>query len=206
MRFFSPTSDLKELLLLQHIEKKPDTTQKEIAQTIDAAASMVNVYIDNLEKKDYLTREYQSAKTVYYRITSQGIKRKNYLSIIYLHELLELYRLAEENIESFLMKLEDQGYTNILLYGGGEVAGTILRIIKTRKKRSLRVLAIVDDSLDRQDKKLLGYKIIARDEINNYQHDGILITSYTFEEDIKKRLEEIDYPEERLFRFFSERL
>ena len=175
MRFFSPTSDLKELLLLQHIEKKPDTTQKEIAQTIDAAASMVNVYIDNLEKKDYLTREYQSAKTVYYRITSQGIKRKNYLSIIYLHELLELYRLAEENIESFLMKLEDQGYTNILLYGGGEVAGTILRIIKTRKKRSLRVLAIVDDSLDRQDKKLLGYKIIARDEINNYQHDGILI-------------------------------
>ncbi|WP_414713608.1 winged helix-turn-helix domain-containing protein, partial [Schnuerera sp.] len=47
MKFFSPTSELKELLLLQHIEKNPDTTQKEIAKVINGAKSMVNVYIDN---------------------------------------------------------------------------------------------------------------------------------------------------------------
>lgn len=204
MKFFSPTSDLKELLLLQHIEKKPDTTQKEIAKTIDAAASMVNVYIDNLEEKNHLIREYQSAKIVYYKITSKGIKRKNYLAITYLHELLELYRLAEANIESFLLQLEEQGYINIFLYGGGEVAETILGIIKSRKNRPLKVLAVVDDSLDRQDKELSGYKIISREEIKDYQHDGIVITSYTFEEDIRKRLEEINYPRDRVVRFFSE--
>ena len=204
MKFFSPTSDLKELLLLQHIEKTPDTTQKEIAKAIDAAASMVNVYIDNLEEKRYLIREYQSAKTVYYKITSEGIKRKNYLAITYFHELLKLYRLAEANIEEFLLRLETQNYINILLYGGGEVAETILGIIKTRIDKPLRVLAIVDDSIDRQNKELLGYKIISRDEIRNYQHDGIVITSYTFEEDIRKKLEEIDYPGDRVVRFFSE--
>lgn len=204
MKFFSPTSDLKELLLLQHIEKTPDTTQKEIAKAIDAAASMVNVYIDNLEEKKYLIREYQSAKTVYYKITSEGIKRKNYLAITYFHELLKLYRLAEANIEEFLLRLETQDYINILLYGGGEVAETILGIIKTRIDKPLRVLAIVDDSIDRQNKELLGYKIISRDEIRNYQHDGIVITSYTFEEDIRKKLEEIDYPGDRVVRFFSE--
>ena len=204
MKFFSPTSDLKELLLLQHIEKTPDTTQKEIAKAIDAAASMVNVYIDNLDEKRYLIREYQSAKTVYYKITSEGIKRKNYLAITYFHELLKLYRLAEANIEEFLLRLETQDYINILLYGGGEVAETILGIIKTRIDKPLRVLAIVDDSIDRQNKELLGYKIISRDEIRNYQHDGIVITSYTFEEDIRKKLEEIDYPGDRVVRFFSE--
>lgn len=51
MKFFSPTSELKELLLLEHIEKTPNTTQKEIAEIINGAASMVNVYVDNLEKK-----------------------------------------------------------------------------------------------------------------------------------------------------------
>lgn len=204
MKFFSPTSDLKELLLLQHIEKNPDTTQKEIAKVIDGAASMVNVYIDNLEEKDYLIREYQSSKIVYYKITLEGIKRKNYLAITYLHELLELYRLAEANIENFLLRLEEQGYINILLYGGGEVAETILGIIKSRKNRPLKVLAVVDDSLDRQDKELSGYKIISREEIKDYQHDGIVITSYTFEEDIRKRLEEINYPRDRVVRFFSE--
>ena len=56
MKFFRPTSELKELLLLQHIEKKSDTTQKEIAKEIDGAPSMVNVYIDNLEKQNYMVR------------------------------------------------------------------------------------------------------------------------------------------------------
>lgn len=35
MEFFSPTNRLKELILLQHIEEKPDTTQKEIARAIE---------------------------------------------------------------------------------------------------------------------------------------------------------------------------
>jgi len=58
MKFFSPTSELKELLLLQHIEKNPDTTQKEIAKVINGAKSMVNVYIDNLEENGYMVRDY----------------------------------------------------------------------------------------------------------------------------------------------------
>lgn len=203
MKFFSPTSDLKELLLLQHIDKKPDTTQKEIAKAIEAAPSMVNVYIDNLEEKNYLIREYQSAKIVYYKITPGGLKRKNYLAITYLHELLGLYRLAEKNIESFLFKLEDKGYRNILLYGAGEVAETILGVIKGRTDKPLRVLALIDDDIERQGKKLLGYKITSREEIKDYQHDGIVITSYTFEDDIKNRLEEIGYSMDKVTRFFS---
>ncbi len=204
MKFFSPTSDLKELLLLQHIEKNPDTTQKELADIISGAASMVNVYINELEKKKYLIREYISAKKVYYRITPEGVKRKNFLSITYLHELLELYRLAEENIGELLDRLEDKGYKDILLYGAGEVAETILGIIKGRKDKTLKVLALIDDDEVRQHKKLLGYKIISRDCIKKYKHDGILITSYGYEDNIKDRLEEVNYPENKVVRFFSE--
>ncbi len=204
MKFFSPTSELKELLLLQHIEKNPDTTQKEIARVIDGAASMVNVYIDNLEKQNYMVRDYQSAKIVYYHINPEGIKRKNYLAITYFHELLKLYRLAEENIENFLIRLEDKGYRNVLVYGAGEVAETILGIIKGRTDKPLKVLALVDDDKDRQGMELLGYKIISREEINGYEHDGIVITSYTFEDDITKRLKEIGYPEDKIERFFTE--
>ena len=100
MKFFSPTSRLKELLLLEHIEKNPDTTQKKIAEIIGGAASMVNVYIDSLEEKNYMKRDYKSAKVVYYNITPEGVKRKNYLAITYLQELLELYRLAERNVKN----------------------------------------------------------------------------------------------------------
>ena len=117
MKFFSPTAELKELLLLQHIEKNPKTSQHEIARKIDDAASMVNVYINRLEEEGYLIRDYKSLKIVHYNITPEGIKRKNFLSITYFHELLQLYRLAEENIEGFLNKLEEKGYRNVLFYG-----------------------------------------------------------------------------------------
>lgn len=201
MKFFIPTNILKELLLLQHIEQNPNTTQKAIAQAIDGAASMVNVYMDRLEEKDYLVRDYKSSKIVYYNITPEGIKRKNFLAITYFHELLELYRLAEDNIERFLLGLEDKGYRDVLLYGAGEVAETILGILKDRTDKPLKVVALIDDDKDRQ---LLEYKIISREEIKDFKHDGIIITSYTFEDDIRRKLEEINYPGDKVERFFTE--
>ena len=204
MKFFSPTSELKELLLLQHIEKKPDTTQKEIAKVVSGAPSMVNVYIDNLEKRNYMVRDYKSAKIVYYNITPEGIKRKNYLAITYFHELLKLYRMAEENIENFLQVLVNKGYKEVLIYGAGEVAETILSVIKTKQNRPLKVVALIDDNIKKYGESLLGYKIISTNEIKKYCHDGIVITSYTFEDEIMNRLKEIGYPEDKIERYFSE--
>lgn len=204
MKFFNPTSELKELSLLQHIENNPDTTQKEMAEIINGAPSMVNVYINELESNNYLVRDYQSAKVVYYRITSEGIKRKNYLLISYMKELLDLYQLAKSNVEKFLQTLEDKGYKKILLYGAGEVAETIISVIRDKGERRLKVLAVIDDDESKHNKTLLGYKIISRKEINDYEHDGIVITSYTFEDDIMEKIDEMGYEEDRIERFFSE--
>lgn len=204
MKFFSPTAKFKELLLLEHIENKPRTSQHEIARAIGSAASMVNVYMDKFEEKGYLVRDYQSLKIVNYNITPEGIKRKNYLSITYLHELLSLYRVAEENIEKFLQKLENKGYKNILFYGAGEAADSILGVIKGREGRNLKVLAIIDDNKELQGQIIHGYNIISREEIKDYKHDGIVITSYAFEGTIMDRLRDIKYPDEKIEKFFSE--
>lgn len=204
MKFFRSTKRLKELLLLQYIEENPNTTQKGIAKVIGGAASTVNEYIEDLEERNLLMREYKSAKVVNYNINPEGIKRKNYLAITYFHELLELYKLAEENIEKFLLGLEEKGYKDILIYGAGEVADTILRVLKTRIDRPLKVLAVIDDNKEKENTEMLGYKIISREDIKRYKHDGIVITSYTFEDDIRKKLEEIDYPGDRVERFFTE--
>ncbi|NLP46832.1 MAG: winged helix-turn-helix transcriptional regulator [Epulopiscium sp.] len=203
MKFFSPSAELKELKLLEFIEAKPKTSQHEIARVIGSAASMVNVYMDKFEEQGYLVRDYQSLKVVHYNITPEGIKRKNYLSITYYHELLSLYRLAERNIEKFLEKLEEKGYKNILFYGAGEVAETILAIVKDRQDKPLKVLALIDDSKEKINDEVLGYKVISKDQIKDYEHDGIVITSYTFEDEIKKKLEKIDYPKDKVELFFS---
>ncbi|HHX61353.1 MAG TPA: winged helix-turn-helix transcriptional regulator [Epulopiscium sp.] len=201
--FLAPTTKLKELSLLQHMEENPDTTQKKMAAAIDVAPSMVNVYLNDYEKKDYIVREYISARTVRYLVTPKGLKRKNYLLITYLHELLKLYKLAEENVEGFLGHLEDQGYRRILLYGAGEVAETILGIVKGREDGELEVVGVIDDEEDKRGKELLGFRIVAREDIQKYEHDVVVISSYTFEDEMIRKLAEIEYPKNRMVRFFS---
>jgi len=96
IKYFTPTAELKELVILQHIEENENITQKELGEIANSAPSMINVYINEYEKKGYIIREYLSSKTVKYQITTDGIRRKNYLLITYLHELLKLYRLAKK--------------------------------------------------------------------------------------------------------------
>lgn len=201
--FLTPTTKLKELSLLQHMEVNPDTTQKEMAEIIHAAPSMVNVYLNEYEKKNYIMREYISAKTVKYMITPEGLKRKNYLLITYLHELLQLYKLAEDNVEGFLEHLEEQGYKKILLYGAGEVAETILGIVRSRQDRLLKVVGVIDDDESRKGQKMLGFEIVSREDMAEYEHDAVVIASYTYEDEIMAKLREVAYPERRVVRFFS---
>lgn len=204
MKFFSPTSELKELLLLQHIEKNPDTTQKEIAKVIDGAPSMVNVYIDNLEEKNYLVRDYVSAKVVYYKITGDGVKRKNYLAFSYLRELIDVYRLAKDNVLESIKSIVDKGYSNVLLYGAGEVAETIIAVVRDKKKDiGLNIVAIVDDDLKKIGTEMLGYKVISHDAISEIEHEVLIVTSYAYEEEISKKLMEIGYPRNKVIRFFN---
>lgn len=200
MKFFSPTSELKELLLLQHIEENPETTQKQISKVINGAVSMVNLYIERLEEKKYLLRDYKTSKTVHYKITKEGIKRKKYLEITYLNELLNLYRRAEENVEKFLGELEDRGYKKILLYGGGEVAEIMLKVIADKNK-NLSIVGVIDDYSDKD--QLLGNKLYKREYINTIEHDGIVITSYTYEGEIEGKLREISYPKKNIEKFFT---
>lgn len=201
--FLTPTIKLKELLLLEHIEVNPDTTQKEMARVISAAPSMVNVYLNEYEENKYIKREYISARTVKYIITPEGLKRKNFLLITYLHELLKLYNLAGDKVEGFLKELEGKGYKKVLLYGAGEVGETILGMIKKREDSLLKVVAVIDDDESLKNEEILDFKIIRREDIKEYDHDALVITSYTYEDEIMSKLKQMDYPDEKTKRFFS---
>lgn len=91
----------------------------------------------------------------------------------------------------------------MLFYGAGEVAETILGIVRTREDSSLKVIGIIDDDERKKRDKLLGFEVLSRDKIEEYDHDAIVITSYSSEVEILKKLKEMSYPEEKIIQFFS---
>ena len=189
-------------MILDLIEKNKNITQREMSITIGSAVSMVNNFLDEYEQKGYIKRKYLSTKTVEYFVTHKGIERRKILNIGYLHSAQKIYNYAKSNIEKFLEQLTKKGFSNILLYGAGEVAEILLHSLSTNTDLDLKVIAIVDDDPNKLHTILVSSIIISIDEICCYNHDGILISSFTNRKEIKDKLLLINYSQDKIFRIF----
>ncbi len=185
------------------IEKDSKITQRDMSDAIGVAVSLINGYLDDYESFGLVKRKYLSSKTVEYHITKKGIERKKVLNIGYLNSAQMLYNSAKENIEKFLIQIEQKGYKNILLYGAGEVAEMMLHTLKTSVLVSINALAVVDDDSTKIGSKLVDVPIISKIQIPNYSHDGILISSYTNKDLIKTKLLTLNYPKRYIIEFFD---
>ena len=201
--FFKPTLLYKEFMILDLIEKNQHVTQREMAASIGVAVSMVNGYLDEYEQKRYIKRKYLSTKTVEYFVTKKGVERKKVLNFSYLNASLKINKSAKENIVRFLSQFIEKGFKNILLYGAGEVAEILLQTIIIDKEIPLNILGIVDDDVNKKSQTLLHTKIISIFDIEKIEHDGILISSYTNNDLILKKLLQANYDNNKILQFFS---
>ncbi len=196
--FYKATPLYKELLILDLIEKNKNITQRQMSDVLGSSVAMTNNYLNEIEGRGLLEREYISTKEVLYHITDEGRKRRKYLSIVYLNESQKMYDGAKEELLKFVEQIKEKGFKKILLYGAGEVAEIFLNAIKDE----IVVLAVIDDDESKQGKELVNTLIIPLNEMHNYEHDGILISSCVHNEAMIKKLKDINYLEEKVFHFF----
>ena len=201
--FFKPTPIYKEYMILDLIEKDAHVTQRQLSEAIGSSVSMVNYYLDQYEEKGLIKRKKHSTKTVEYFVTKKGMDRRKLLNIWYLKSSHDIYLSAKDNIITFLNQIIKKGFKKILLYGAGEVASIILQVMHDDQEFPLKVLAVVDDDVSKQNKQINNIKIIDKEQINNYDHDGLLIASYSHHQAINSKLIEISYPKEKVLQFFN---
>lgn len=202
-KFFKLTPLYKEFIILDYIEKYPDITQRKISEMLGIAVSMVNLYLDTYEQKGHISREHYSTKNIRYCISKIGIERKKFLNFEFLHASQSVYNTAKENVLDFLSYIIHRGLKKILLYGAGEVAEILLQVINGDHTIPLDAVAIIDDDKTKHGKKIINSLIVSFDEIQNIEHDGILISSYNNEEIIYKKLLKNNYDENHIIRLFT---
>ena len=190
-------------MILDMIEKNPNITQREMSKAIGIAVSMINDYLDQYEKDKLIIRKKHSTKTVEYFVTKKGSERRKLLNIWYLKSSHNVYLSAKDNITSFLNQIIDKGFKKILLYGAGEVAEIMLQVMNDNKEIPLEVLAVIDDDPNRVGSSIVNIPIISISQINQYDFDGIMISSYTHHEKIHQNLASIDFPKNKIIHFFD---
>ena len=201
--FFKPTLLYKEFMILDLIEKNAHVSQREMAVSIGVAVSMINGYINIFEQSKLITRKKHSTKTVEYFITKKGSERRKLLNISYLKSSNNIYIQAKDNIISFLNQIIDKGFKKIILYGAGEVAEILLQTIVTDKIIPIKVLAVVDDNPNKQKHTIVNTKIISLSQVNQIDHDGMLISSHTNRVQMLKNLQQINYNQDKILNFFE---
>jgi len=201
--FFKPTLLYKEFMILDLIEKDANITQRELSKNIGVAVSMINAYLDSFEKKGLIKRKKHSTKTVEYFVTRRGSERRKLLNINYLNASLDVFKSAKENIVMFVHQFLEKGYRNIYLYGAGEVAEIFLESISTDNELPIKILGVIDDDLKKQGRFLLKSEIISLSRALDYEHDGILISSYTNRVQMVNNLKLRNYNEKKIIHFFE---
>ena len=190
-------------MILDLIEKNKSITQRDLSDSLGVAVSMINNYLDIYEKKGHIRRKKYSAKNVEYFITKKGKIRIKLLNIWYLKSAHEVYLSAKNNIIKFIEQIICKGIKRIILYGAGEVSEIMLQVIVNNHKLPLDVICVIDDSKDKIGNQILNLPIIAITELNRYNHDCILISSYRHQNIIYQKLIDIDYPKKNILHFFG---
>jgi FlaA1/EpsC-like NDP-sugar epimerase len=190
-------------MILDLIEKNKNITQREMSIVIGVAVSMANSYVDEYEQKGYIKRKYLSTKTVEYFVTKNGKERRKLLNIWYFKSSQIVYQSAKDNIISFLNQIIERGFKKILLYGAGEVAEIMLQVIQNDERIPLEIVAVIDDNHSKFGEVIVNKKIISNDQIADYQHDGILISSYTHHKSIYEKLLKKQYDVNKIIQFFD---
>jgi len=118
----SVNDELRELTLLEQIERDPDVTQATLATQLGVAVGTVNWHLKRLIAKGAVKVKRAERKKLRYIITPEGIALRARLTMDYIEHSLALYRKTRQRVKEYLLEVMAAGYRRVRIVGEGDVA------------------------------------------------------------------------------------
>ena len=112
----------REMVLLEQIEYDPDINQKTLAANLGVAVGTVNWHLKRLIAKGYVKVKRAQRRKLRYIITPEGIAFRARLTVNYIEQSMQLYRIVRERVRESLVELKMAGYDSVRLQGDGDIA------------------------------------------------------------------------------------
>jgi DNA-binding MarR family transcriptional regulator len=112
----------RDLVILEQIERDPDTTQAALASGLEVAVGTVNWHLKRLIEKGYIKVSRVERRKLKYIITPEGIALRTRLTLDYIQNSFNLYRLVRERSIAALDELNKAGFYQVTIEGAGDVA------------------------------------------------------------------------------------
>ena len=118
----TPNDPVRDLNLLEEIERDPDTTQATLATRLGVAVGTINWHLKRLIAKGYVKVKKAERRKLRYIITPEGLALRARLTVAYVENSMSLYREARAKARAALRAARELGYGAIRIEGDGELA------------------------------------------------------------------------------------
>lgn len=119
------TSKLRDLSLLEEIERDPDTTQANLATRLGVAVGTVNWHLKRLVAKGYVKVKRAQRRKLRYIITPEGLALRARLTVAYIERSMELYRMTRDQARDLLQDIRSEGHQAVQIRGDGDLADVL---------------------------------------------------------------------------------
>lgn len=114
--------EVRDLALLEEIERDPDTTQASMAARLGVAVGTVNWHIKRLVAKGYVKVKRAERRKLRYLITPEGLALRATLTVNYIENSMVLFRQTRQKTTRALEKAREKGFESVLIKGDGDLA------------------------------------------------------------------------------------
>ena len=185
---FKPSGQMRDLRLLEELEKNPIVSQRELSHKFGIALGVTNACLKRMARKGLIRIRGLNHRKIGYYLTPKGFAERARLSFHLISYIVQHYSELKKIISQRLLEMQGDGLQRIAFYGVSdemEVAYITLQGV------NLKLVGIVEDDEKMAPRIIFGYEIEPVSRVQELKPDGILITSLTENEEKRERLRSI---------------
>jgi DNA-binding MarR family transcriptional regulator len=185
---FKPPQEIRELNLLQELEKNPIVSQRELSHKFGIALGVTNACLKRMARRGWIRITNLDHHKIGYYLTPKGFTEKANLTLHLISWTVQHYSTLKEIIGRKLLEMENSGVKRIVFYGISdemEIAYITLHGV------NLKLIGIVEDQEKINRAEILGFEVKDLRQIETLKPDAILITSLTGLDERKERLRQM---------------
>ncbi len=171
---FKPPQDMRELNLLQELERNPVISQRELSHRFGIALGVTNACLKRMARRGWIRIANLNHHKIGYFLTPKGFAEKARLSLHLFSWTVQHYSTLKDLIGKRLLEMQNKGVERIVFYG---VSDEMEIAYVTLQGVNLKLIGIVEDEEKYRPQILFGYHLRPVSEIQELDPQAILITS-----------------------------
>ncbi len=174
IELFRPPQEIRELSLLQELEKNPIVSQRELSNKFGIALGLTNACLKRMVRRGWIQIRGLNHHKIGYFLTPNGFAEKSKLTLHLISWTIQHYSTLKSIIGEKLLEMQNKGVERIVFYG---VSDEMEIAYVTLQGLNLKLIGIVEDDEKLYPRIVLGFKVEPVSRIRQLKPDSILITS-----------------------------